>query len=177
MAALDREVDAPPAGGFVERAGAERSRIERPGDPEQGVADGLGLQSVRDMPREQGVVRVPLPLGLRARRRLAIRLAGHHQPVEGLEAPTAPDEFTRQPIEQFRVRGGSALGPEIIGRGDEPLAEMVLPQAVDDHPRHEVARALGRVGHPKGQRSASARIRGSSRGLPVPPGFRIRGFQ
>ena len=42
---------------------------------------------------------------------------------------------SRQPFEQFRMRRGLALLAEIAGRGDNSAAQVMLPEAVDDHPR------------------------------------------
>ena len=40
-----------------------------------------------------------------------------------------------QPVEQLGMRRGLALLAEIAGRGDDSAAEVMLPEAVDDHPR------------------------------------------
>ena len=37
-----------------------------------------------------------------------------------------------QPVEQFGVSGARAHLAEVAGSGDEPLAEVVLPNAVHD---------------------------------------------
>ena len=42
----------------------------------------------------------------------------------------------------------SAVGAEIARRGDQPFAKMMLPQAVDDHPRRQ---RIGRIDDPAGQ--------------------------
>ena len=47
--------------------------------------------------------------------------------MQRLESPAPPDEFARQPIEQFRVRGLGTLDSKIIGCGNKPLTEVVLP--------------------------------------------------
>jgi hypothetical protein len=67
-------------------------------------------------------------------RRLPINGAGHQQPVHGLHAPTAPDEFAGQPVEQLGVGGRRPRFAEIAGRLDERLAEVMLPQPVHHHP-------------------------------------------
>ena len=47
--------------------------------------------------------------------------------MQGLESPAPADEFARQPIEQFRMRRFAPLDAEIIGCGNKPLTEVVLP--------------------------------------------------
>ena len=71
--------------------------------------------------------------------------------MDGFEPPSTTDEFARQPIEQFGVRGLGSLDSEIIGRGDESLTEMVLPQTIDDDSGEQVAGTVGGVGHPESQ--------------------------
>ena len=41
---------------------------------------------------------------------------------------------------------------EIVGRPHQPLAEMVLPEPVDDHSCQQAAGAVVDVGQPLGQR-------------------------
>src|SRR5262249_8449484 len=43
------------------------------------------------------------------------------------------DELRGEPVEQFWVRRLLAELAEVVGRGDDAAAEMVLPKAVDDH--------------------------------------------
>ena len=58
--------------------------------------------------------------------------AQHHEPVQMLERPAVFDQFDGQPVEQFRVRRGFAVGAEVVGRGDEAAAEVMLPKPIDD---------------------------------------------
>ena len=67
--------------------------------------------------------------------------------------PTAGDQFGGQPIEQFLMRGVSAHRAEIVRRGHDALAEVILPQAIDDHPRRQ--RMIG-PRQPIGQRRTTA---------------------
>ncbi len=66
------------------------------------------------------------------------------------------EEFGRQPIEQFRVRRQRAHVAEIAGRFDDPLAEMIVPDAVNDG---APCKRVARIGDPFGQRRAALRFR------------------
>ena len=57
--------------------------------------------------------------------------------MQPLERPLVLDELAGEPVEQFGMRGGRAADAEVVFGGDEPLAKMMLPDAVDDHPRGE----------------------------------------
>ena len=52
-----------------------------------------------------------------------------------LEAPAAIHELDGQPVEQFRMAGRVALSAEFLRRGDDPRAEIRLPDAVHGRPR------------------------------------------
>ena len=82
----------------------------------------------------------------RPARRLAIGRRGHDQPVQPLQAPAAGHEFGGQPVEQFGMRGPVAERAEVGRRGDEPAAEVVHPDAVDQHARRpaDAARSVRR---------------------------------
>ena len=73
--------------------------------------------------------------------RLHVDAAGHDQLVQPLELPAVLDQVGGEPVEQLRVRRPLALGAEIVGRGDNAPAEMVLPEAVDDDPGREMPAA------------------------------------
>ena len=55
--------------------------------------------------------------------------------------------------EQIGMTRRLAKFAEIAGRGDQPAAEIVLPNAIDDDPRRQ---RVFRVGEPPGQRGAAA---------------------
>ena len=71
-------------------------------------------------------------VGVRRPRILAVGIAQHHEPVEVLERPAVFDQLDGQPVEQFGVGRGFAVGAEVVGRGDDSAAEVVLPEPVDD---------------------------------------------
>ncbi len=59
-----------------------------------------------------------------------------------LDAPAVFHEFSREPIEQFRMRGSRAVCAEVAGRADQPFAEMILPDAIHHHARGERIRRI-----------------------------------
>src|SRR5207245_800761 len=75
--------------------------------------------------------------GSRAAGRLPIGRRGDEESMQRLEAPAAADELVSQPVEQFGMAGGITEPAQVAGRGDEAAAKMLLPDAVDDHPRRE----------------------------------------
>lgn len=122
------------------------------GDAEQAVAQGLELEATRPLPPEQVIVGVA---GEGVRLRRAALLPGrrrHDVALQRLDRPAVRDEPRREVVEQFGVRGPFAGRAEVIGRGDEPAAKMLLPDAVDDHARVE---GIARAGESPGERAAA----------------------
>ena len=71
-----------------------------------------------------------------------------------LERPAPGDQLAGQPVEQLGMAGFLAHGAEVVGRLDDPFAEMVLPDPVDQHARQE---RVGRgIDHPPGQLEPAA---------------------
>ena len=68
--------------------------------------------------------------------------------MEFLELPVLGDELARQPVEQVRVRGALAVEAKVVRRADDAAAEMVVPDAVNQHAGGQ--RILG-AGDPLGQ--------------------------
>ena len=91
--------------------------------------------------------------------------------MDRLEPPPLADQLGGEIIEQFGVAGTLALGPEVAGGGDQPSAEVVLPEAVDDHPGQEVARAGVDVGQPVGQARPAVGLLRGGRGRGPPSGL------
>ena len=54
--------------------------------------------------------------------------------MHGFHRPSGFDEPAGQPVEQFRMIGGLAEPAEIVGRADDPFAEMPEPDPVHHHP-------------------------------------------
>ena len=53
--------------------------------------------------------------------------------VQFLERPAVGHKGGREPVEQLGMRRSHAVAAEIVGRIDQPGAEVMLPDAVDDH--------------------------------------------
>ena len=71
--------------------------------------------------------------------------------MNGLLAPVILDQGHGQPVEQLGVSGHIAGGAKIAGRGDDSLAHMLLPDAVDDDAREKAAGTFLFVGNPIGK--------------------------
>ena len=105
------------------------------------------------------VVRIAL-LILRVHiRALLIRGGEHDQAMQRLQLPAATDQFAREIVEQFRMRWRAALDAEVIDRRDDALPEMLLPDAVHDHPREQVSGSALGVRHPVPERHARVAFR------------------
>ena len=59
----------------------------------------------------------------------------HDLAVQRLDRPAGGDESAGQPVEQLGVAGPFAQDAEVAGGGDQPPAEVVLPDPVDHHAR------------------------------------------
>ena len=53
LAAFDRKINAPATAGFIQGPRPERGGIEGTGDPEQGVANGLGFEPAWNTSRQE----------------------------------------------------------------------------------------------------------------------------
>ena len=94
---------------------------------------------------------------IRRRRRLLIGGTHQDQAMDRLEPPALADQLAGQEVEEFGVGGSLALGAEVAGSGDQPSAEVVLPEPVDDHPSEQVAGSSVEVGEPLRQRGPAVR--------------------
>ena len=109
---------------------------------EDRVADRFGFEPAQGHAPEQSVLPVDgLARGVEPAR-LAIGRRQQDQPMQRLEPPAVRDIPRGQPVEQLRVRGRAAVEAEIAGRGDDPLAEVVVPEAVDHDPRRQGVRRI-----------------------------------
>ena len=112
-------------------------RIPRAAHRENRIADRLGVQPPHRHMRQQPITRI---LFTRARWRQArklIRGAAQHQPVHRLHRPSRLDKPAGQPIEQLRMQRPLAHAPEVVRRRHQPFAEMMLPDPVHHHARHQ----------------------------------------
>ena len=149
---------------FVEmEAGAAdggRGEVELSAGEEDGVADGLGLEAAEGHAPEEAVAGV----GRKAGREgsvvgatgLAVGLREDDLAVQAFDPPAAFDEIGGEPVEQFGVAGGFAVGAEVAGGADEASAEMVLPDAVDQDAGRE---RVVFVADPVGQGEAAGGLR------------------
>ena len=87
-------------------------------------------------------------------RRHLVGLRRHDQPVHLLDAPAAVHELDRQPVEQLRMRRLLAHLAEVIERRHDAAAEMMMPDAIDDHARGQ---RIVRRRQPLRQRPPAAR--------------------
>ena len=54
----------------------------------------------------------------------------HDELVHVLQRPAARREFAGEPVEQLGMRRLVAAEAEVAGRGDEALAEVMMPEAI-----------------------------------------------
>ena len=120
---------------------------------EQRIADGLGVESASAEAPDESVFRVREVGFLVVLAGLLVRARQHDSPMQGLDRPTVGDEPGGKPIEQVGVARRPALLAEVVGRGDQTSAEVMLPDAIDHHARKQ---GVFRVGHPVGQLAAAA---------------------
>src|SRR5262245_10130135 len=83
---------------------------------------------------------------------LSIRVRHHDQLVQTLQRLAVIPEFDCQPIEQLGMRRQLAHAAEVVWRLNDPAAEMILPNAIDDTPPRE---RIAAIGQPFGQRGAA----------------------
>lgn len=110
---------------------AARGKVEEPGDGEGVVADGFGFETSRVLGGEPAVERVGFAGGGVWLGGLAIGMAGDDETDHSAEVPVG-HEFSGEPVEEFRVGGGFALGAEVVGLGAEAGAEELPPEPVHD---------------------------------------------
>ena len=99
--------------------------------------------------------------------------ARHDPLVERLEPPAVLDQLGGQPFEQLGVGRALALRAEVVGGGDDPAAEVVLPEPIDGDARRQRPGPRLRVGEPvrqccaieAGARPARGRLDAPGRGV------------
>ncbi len=133
--------------------GPPRLEIETAGGEEHGIAERLGFEPAAVLPAEKEIVRIAAPV--RRSVGLLIGRGVDDEPVHGLDRPAGPDEFRGQPVEQLGMRGRGAEPAEVVRRPYQPLAEMVLPDAVHHHPRGQ---RILRAGQPASQFQPAAAL-------------------
>ena len=130
-------------------------RVELAGHGQGRVADGLGLELPPVHPPEVRVAGIGGVGCGPARRGLPVGRRGHDQAVQRLERLTAVAKLHGQPVEQLGMRGQLAHPAEVVGRGHDPPAEVILPDPVDDRPPGQ---GVARVGEPARQGRAAVAL-------------------
>ena len=116
---------------------AAQQGVELAGDAEHRIAQLLRAEAAR-LEHGAGLLQdLPAQAGLRIRQRGAapVGLAGHDEPVHGLDRPALLHQRRGQPVEQFRMRGFFARAAEVVGIAGQRLAEVPEPEAVDPDAR------------------------------------------
>ena len=125
--------------GIAVHRGTSRLGFQFTGSGEHGISDLFcGKPLGREVPEKTvfGIVYTFFLRGLAAGG-LTIGVTKHDRTVKIFEFPAPLDEGGGQPIKQLGVGRFFAQETEIVGASDQSLAEMLLPDAVYDHPRGE----------------------------------------
>ena len=77
--------------------------------------------------------------------RLLISAREHDAAMEFFERPVVRAKRKRQVVEELGLGGLHRAQPEIVGRLDERLAEMMHPDAIDEHAGHQRVGPVGKV--------------------------------
>ena len=75
-------------------------------------------------------------------RRLAICRTRNNLSQQGLDVPGALHKFTRQPIQELRMRGQIPLRAEVLSGSYQPRAEYHLPESIHGDSRGERIRRI-----------------------------------
>jgi hypothetical protein len=94
--------------------------------------------------------------------------------VDGPEPPVLPDQFSGEPVEQFRVGGPGTLQPEVIGGLHQAPAKVMLPESVHDDSGQQMAGPVFVVRDPVRQGASATRELGARRWSPMPALFGVR---
>src|SRR5437870_5063623 len=116
----------------------------------------------------EAVVRVHSRLRLVPARALHVRGAGHDQLVDWLQASAVLDELVRQPLQQLGVSRRLAPAAEIARRRYNALAQVMLPEPINNNAGQQVAGAAMKVRQPFGERPPPVRRSPTRRRLLLP---------
>ena len=163
LAPLDREIDAPPPhrlgracrGRTSSGRAGRRPRASRRGSARPRAGGGRAARGRRSRGRSP---RGPRRTGRPACRRRSSTISLW----SGLSRQPSRTSSSASQSSNSGWVGRLALGAEVVGRGDDPPAEVVLPEPVDDHPRGQVPGAVVGVGQPVRQRRRGGSSCGSS---------------
>lgn len=111
---------------------ATDGRIEAMGEVEEGIAHGLEVEAASGVMAEEEVFGIDAALVGGGGGGLLVGGAEEELAMEGFEAPTGVDELAGQPVEELGVGWWFGAGAEVGGGGDEGLAEVMHPDAIDE---------------------------------------------
>src|SRR4051812_9961260 len=77
--------------------------------------------------------------------------------MQRLHFPARPYEFSREPLEQFRMGWRLAAHTEVVYGSHQSLPEMVLPHSIYQNTRRKAPRTVIQVRDPFGQRPSLLR--------------------
>src|SRR3954453_7495146 len=105
--------------------------------------DLLGLEPARASTPQEAILGVLLEgdVARWVRRRLAIGLGRHHEPVNLLEAPAFLDETIGEPVEELRMARRLAQVAKVARGRRQSAAEVILPETIHQDARRQ--RVLG----------------------------------
>ena len=132
--------------------GAKHPFVEQAAHGKHGVANDFGFQTFATLVPTQQIVMIDGPTGGIVFVAFQIDRAGQNQLVDRFESPTAMHQFDGQPIEQLGMSRSHPLRAEITRRGDNSPSQVMLPEAVDDHPGEQLTSSVIDVGDPIGER-------------------------
>ena len=118
------------------------------------LVDGLGGEALGTPAPEQLVLRVLGGAGGIPRGTLPPDGAVEDEAVNVAQIPAAVHQFTREPFEQFGMRGRLALQAEVTGRADDATAKMPTPKPVHDDTGGQWPGSLFHIREPQGERGA-----------------------
>ena len=114
--------------------GPSDAGIQQSADRQGQVADDFSLDSQTVLPGQPRIVGIPFSEFGAGLRRLPVGRRSHDQLVQPLQSPgtvSGVSETEGEPIEQLGMGGTLPLTAEIIIGGDDPTAEILLPDSVD----------------------------------------------
>ena len=115
-------------------AGTEQLPVEASRHGQNGIPDGLSLQSPHRKVMEKSVPGIEFQGQSIPPARHAVSAAQQDQALDGLDRPAFLHETVGQKIQQLGVAGPIARLAEVVYRRHDPFPKVVLPDAIDHHP-------------------------------------------
>ena len=119
-------------------ARAPHRRVELAGDGEDRIADRFGVESAERSVGKELVERIDLRGFGGWQRHTPEGPAHDHLPQDALDRPAFIDEPAGKPVEQLGVRGRGAKATKVVGCGDDPTPEEMVPEPVDHDAGEEI---------------------------------------